>query len=89
MAAAHVIGIAALLQELSPFMSGLELRGAVINHVTDLGDPGRDVRFGAGLVDACAAARTLTADAVMCEEDVEPSPFLIDELAAPEQGGES
>ncbi len=88
MAAAHVVGVAALLQELSPFMSGLELRGALTNYVTDLGEPGRDARFGAGLVDACAAARALTADAVLCEEDL-PSPFLIDELASPAQGGES
>jgi len=66
MAAAHVSAVAALLGELNPLASGAELRAALVTHVRDLGEPGRDGRFGAGLVDACLAASRATADAVRC-----------------------
>ncbi|MEZ5559317.1 MAG: S8 family serine peptidase [Pseudomonadales bacterium] len=66
MAAAHVAGIAALLRELVPLMSGPELRGLLRSQARDLGPPGTDTDFGMGLVDACASAASATAQAVLC-----------------------
>jgi len=66
MAAAHVSAVAALIAELNPLLSASELRAALMTHVRDLGEPGRDGNFGAGLVDACLAASRTTADAVTC-----------------------
>lgn len=71
MAAAHVSGIAALLRELVPVLSGAELRAILQTKVIDLGVAGRDVEFGAGLIDACAAVKLMTADAVVCAEEEE------------------
>ena len=71
MAAAHVSGIAALLRELVPVMSGAELRAILKTKVIDLGVAGRDAEFGAGLIDACAAVKLMTADAVVCTEEEE------------------
>ncbi len=71
MAAAHVSGIAALLRELVPVMSGAVLRAILKTKVVDLGVAGRDVEFGAGLIDACAAVKLMTADAVVCTEEEE------------------
>ena len=66
MAAAHVSGIAALLAELSPLMSPREVGLVLRANAKDLGAPGADADFGAGLVDACRAAAMATADAVTC-----------------------
>jgi len=66
MAAAHVSGIAALMRELMPMMSGVEIVALLKTNVTDLGDAGRDKYFGAGLIDACAAAELASAAAVVC-----------------------
>ncbi len=71
MAAAHVSGIAALLRELVPVLSGAELRAILKTKVVDLGAAGRDAEFGAGLIDACAAVKLMTADAVVCTEEEE------------------
>ena len=66
-AAAHVSGIAALLKDLVPLYGGSEIASLLSAHTRDLGDAGRDRQFGNGLVDACRAAATATADAVACE----------------------
>lgn len=66
MAAAHISGVLALLKELAPSMGSAELVAMVKSQARDLGDPGVDARFGAGLVDACATAALATADAIVC-----------------------
>ena len=71
MAAAHVSGVAALLRELGPVLSGPELRAILKTKVLDLGVLGFDTKFGAGLIDACAAVQLSTADAVVCSEEEE------------------
>jgi subtilisin family serine protease len=68
MAAAHVSGTAALLRELSPLLDGGELAAVIRAAGRDLGAPGRDAEFGAGLMDACTAAARATADAVTCTD---------------------
>jgi subtilisin family serine protease len=66
MAAAHASGIGALIRELMPMMSATEIAQALQANVADLGEAGRDTRFGAGLVDACATAELVSAAAVVC-----------------------
>ena len=68
MASAHVAGAAALLLEVAPTTTVDALRATLTDNVRDLGDAGPDKRFGAGLVDLCAAAQKTSADAVRCEE---------------------
>lgn len=66
MAAAHTSGIAALMRELMPMMSAAEIVAVLRTRAADLGDAGRDARFGAGRIDACAAAEQVSAAAVVC-----------------------
>ncbi len=68
MAAAHVSGIAALIRELGPLMTSREIAMVIKTSSRDLGEAGSDPSFGAGLVDACKAAATATADAVACDQ---------------------
>ncbi|MGQ4809288.1 hypothetical protein NKDENANG_02703 [Candidatus Entotheonellaceae bacterium PAL068K] len=56
-AAPHVAGIAALLKNLSPTATAAEIVAAIVNSAVDLGVPGPDNTFGAGRIDALAAAR--------------------------------
>jgi hypothetical protein len=81
MAAAHVSGVATLLRELMPMMSGVEIVTLLNFNVSDLGVAGRDKYFGAGLIDACAAAELASADAVVCARapDAQPAPAIADE----------
>lgn len=65
-AAAHVSGIAALVKDLVPFISARELAGMLEAHARELGEPGKDLKFGNGLVDACRSASAATAEAVAC-----------------------
>jgi subtilisin family serine protease len=55
LAAAHVAGVAALLIERQPSITPHEVRAILTSTAQDLGKPGRDDIFGAGLVDASAA----------------------------------
>ncbi|MEZ5551963.1 MAG: S8 family serine peptidase [Pseudomonadales bacterium] len=67
MAAAHVSGVLALLKDLIP--AGLDVPGTISllqGTSRDLGAPGADPRFGAGLIDACAAVAGATARSVAC-----------------------
>jgi len=66
LAAAHASGVVALLRELMPMMSSMEVIAAVSGNVADLGAAGADDRYGAGLIDACAAAETISAAAIVC-----------------------
>jgi subtilisin family serine protease len=54
-AAAEVSGVAALLIERNPKLSGKEVRDILMRTARDLGPKGRDRLFGAGLVDAFQA----------------------------------
>jgi subtilisin family serine protease len=74
MAAAHVSGIAALLRELMPMMSAAEVVAVLKTNTSDLGDAGRDSHFGAGLIDACAAAEQVSAAAVVCPAALQRAP---------------
>jgi hypothetical protein len=56
-AAPHVAGVAALLQ--GGFTSPLEIIDALKSSAVDLGNPGADNTFGAGRIDAFAAAQQL------------------------------
>ena len=70
-AAAHVSGVALLLKDLVPFLGASEISWVLNAHSIDLGEAGRDPIFGTGLIDACAAAQSATADAVACGGDDE------------------
>jgi hypothetical protein len=59
LAAAHVASAAALLVQLAPRATSQKLRESMTSTAVDLGEPGSDPVFGAGLVDVCAAARAL------------------------------
>lgn len=59
-AAAHVSGLAALLLERHPRLTPDTLQSALMRSARDLGEPGRDVDYGAGLANALAALNALT-----------------------------
>lgn len=52
---AHVSGVAALVWSLHPDWSAAEVRAALLETARDLGAPGPDPLYGAGLLDAAAA----------------------------------
>jgi subtilisin family serine protease len=56
-ATAHVSGLSALLLQLAPNLTPAEVRQALQETAQDLGEPGRDPAFGAGLVNAAALLR--------------------------------
>lgn len=55
MATPHVSGVAALIWSADPAWTNAEIRDALVSTAMDLGDPGRDVAYGYGLVQAKAA----------------------------------
>ena len=59
MAAAQVSGVAALMLGIPGGASAALLRATLVATAVDRGAPGRDDRYGAGLVDASAAVRAL------------------------------
>jgi len=67
-AAAHVSGVAALLKPLMPLSSAADIAHVLRSSGRDLGRPGKDPLFGHGLLDVCAAATAVTAEAVTCEQ---------------------
>jgi subtilisin family serine protease len=52
MAAPHVAGVAALLLAQNPGLTRTELRSRLTDYAVDAGSPGRDDRYGAGIVNA-------------------------------------
>jgi subtilisin family serine protease len=56
-AAAHVSGLAALVLSRQPDLTARQLTDILLASSADLGAPGRDVTFGAGLPDALAAIK--------------------------------
>jgi len=61
MAAPHVAGVAALVLAANPGLSRTQLRGRLETTAVPLGAPGRDERFGWGLVNAHRAVQNQTA----------------------------
>ena len=60
-AAAHVSGILALMLERNPTLTAAAARRALTDSAVDLGAPGRDSEFGAGLTNADAALKLIAA----------------------------
>ena len=58
-ASPHVAGVAALLKSRSPAARATDIANALVNRAVDLGVGGRDSTFGAGRIDAIAAAEAL------------------------------
>lgn len=52
MATPHVSGVAALIWSWNPNLTNVEIREAMVATAMDLGDPGKDVYYGYGLVQA-------------------------------------
>jgi subtilisin family serine protease len=63
MSCPHVVGSAALLWTLAPNATPAQILNALITTATDLGTPGHDSQFGAGLINVNAAARMLAPSA--------------------------
>jgi PKD repeat protein/subtilisin family serine protease len=61
MAAPHVSGAIMLLKEAFPFLTGQEIKWALYNTCTDLGNPGEDNVYGMGMIDVLAAYNYLLA----------------------------
>ncbi len=57
--APHVSGVAALILSLNPDFTPDEVRDILINTAEDLGEPGRDDKFGWGLVNAVEAVKSV------------------------------
>jgi hypothetical protein len=53
----HAAGVAALVFSVNPTINSWEVGAILQNTAQDLGPPGRDEKFGAGLIDAWAAVR--------------------------------
>ena len=62
MATPHVSGVAALIWSANPNWTNVEIRDALAETALDLGDPGRDVHYGFGLVQALSALEYLQAN---------------------------
>ena len=59
MAAGFVAGAAALLFAAEPRVTNAQVRDILLRTATDIGDPGRDATFGAGLINMVAALAEL------------------------------
>ncbi len=55
LASAHVSGVAALMLQGHPELTPAQVREVLVRTARDLGKPGRDDLYGAGLIDAAAA----------------------------------
>lgn len=53
--AAHAAAVAALIRQANPTLTAKEVKEVLLQSATDLGDPGVDTDFGAGLLNAEAA----------------------------------
>jgi serine protease len=59
MATPHATGVVALAWSVAPNAASTDVRDAIINTASDLGDPGVDTTYGHGLVNALNAAKQL------------------------------
>lgn len=77
MATPHVAGAAALVWSDRPGLEVAELEAVLRASSVDLGDPGRDDRFGSGRLDVLAALSEPVPDPL---PDLEPAPGIADPL---------
>ena len=75
--APHVAGALALLLQISPLLTANQQASLLTQNAVDLGPPGADSTYGAGLLDVVASARALHSPAL----DLEP-PVLSGAVAA-------
>ena len=75
-AAAEVSGIVALMLERKPGLGQDGVRKALVGSARDLGPRGIDIQFGAGLVDAYQAVRSLEPAPATTGARVTPAPIL-------------
>jgi len=84
MATPHVSGVAALIWSAEPTWTNVQIRKALVSTAVDLGEEGRDVMFGFGLVQA--------ADALAYLEGLTPPPpqedQLVVEILSPEHAAQ-
>jgi cell wall-associated protease len=66
MAAPHVAGVAALMRSRNPTLNREQVRSLLRDKARDLGAPGYDTKFGAGLVDAAAAVAAAGGGSGVC-----------------------
>ncbi len=59
MAAPHVAGVSALLKQYDNHISNISMRETLEQTAEDLGEPGRDTRYGEGIVDPTSAIEYL------------------------------
>ncbi|HMG15508.1 MAG TPA: S8 family serine peptidase, partial [Saprospiraceae bacterium] len=86
MACPHTCGTILLLKEAFPYLSGYDLKMALYNSCTDLGDPGEDNTFGMGLINAWAAYNYLVLNGnVPVDPTVNRDLILIDVETKPYQ----
>lgn len=71
MATPHVTGAVAMLWGLAPEATPAQIYNALVTTAKDLGTPGKDDKFGYGLIDLFAAAKMLAPEAF---EDTPPPP---------------
>ncbi len=62
MSAAHVSGVAALVLGVHSELTPAEVRAVLVESARDVGEPGRDDSFGAGILDAGVAVRRAMAE---------------------------
>lgn len=77
MATPHVSGGAALVWSARPLLNVAELEAVLRTSAKDLGDPGRDNRFGSGRLDVLAALNGPVPDPL---PELEPAPGITDPL---------
>jgi subtilisin family serine protease len=73
MASPHVCGLTALCLTIDPDLTPDEIRALLRDNAVDLGDPGFDIFFGYGRIDAAA---TLAAIAPPCPADFDGDGFI-------------
>ncbi len=69
MAAPFVSGVAALLLETAPWLSGAEVRRIIKETADDRGPPGWDPQYGYGRVNASRALHSISSDDQVCPAD--------------------
>lgn len=72
LASAHVSGVAALMLQGHPDLTPAQVRDALVRTARDLGKPGRDDLYGAGLVDAAAAVAAAGEEAAKAAAEAAP-----------------
>ncbi len=87
MAAPHVAGIAALMKAIHPALTPAQFNAALTagELTDDLGDPGRDDRFGYGLINAQKAV--ITATLLANGQGINPGPILVASASTLNFGG--